>query len=170
MTADVRRQLAVYGTTFKDPRWQQVRPEVLCMVRRLRPTTNDHCRALLTAARCLMGAVESEDADTSLTDALTTVHIERYLRTLSARNAINQRPLLLRLLAVAKGLPSPAPPRRRKRPRSLSPTVADWMRQAESGTPMIDVLSHGCTSDTLKLISPHLPSGDIRTFRAALRG
>lgn len=170
MTADVRRQLAVYGTTFKDPRWLQVRPEVLCMVRRLRPTTNDHCRALLTAARCLLRAVEHENADTSLTDALTTVHIEQYLRTLSAKSAVNRRPLLLQLLAVAKGLPSPAPPRRRKRPRSLSPTVADWMRQAESGTPMTAVLSQGCTSDTVQVMSPHLPSGDIPAFRTVLRG
>jgi hypothetical protein len=170
MTADVRRQLAVYGTTFKDAWWQQVRPEVLCLVRRLRPTTKDYCRALLTAARCLFRAVANEDAGTSLTDALTTVHIERYLRTLNAKNAITRRPLLLRLMAIARGLPSPAPPRRRDRSRSLSPTVADWMRQAQSGTPMTDILSQGCTPKTLQVMSPHLPSGDIPAYRGVLRG
>ncbi len=44
------------------------------------------------------------------------------------------------------------------------------MRQAQSGGPVITVLAQGCTPDTLRAMSPHLPSGDIPSFRGVLRG
>lgn len=171
MTAAVRHRLEVYGARFTDPWWEGVRPEVLCLVRRLRPKTDDHCVDLLKAARGLLLAVRDDPGPATVTEALTTVNIERYLRTLNGKNATNQRPSLLRLMSLATDLPAPAArARRRERSDRLSDAEARWMRHAQSGDPVITVLAQGCTPDTLRVMSPHLPSGDIPSFREVLRG
>lgn len=171
MPSAVRRQLEIYGATIADPRWEMARPEVLCLVRRLRPKTDTSCANLLGAGRGLLMAVWDDRGTTSLTEALTTVNIEQYLRTLNAKNAANRRPLLLRLMAVATGIPLPASRRHSTRKQhNLSQADALWMQRAESGAPVIEVLANGCTADTLRAISPRLPAGDLASFREVLRG
>lgn len=171
MCAAVRHRLEIYGASFTEPWWEQVRPEVLCLVRRQRPKTEDNCRDLLKAAVGLLREVWDEQGPATLTDALTTLNIERYLRTLKGKNAINQRPTLLRLMGEATGLPDPVK-RDRRDPREdrLSQAEVQWMARAQSGAPVIIVLESGCTPDTLRVMSPHLPAGDISSFREVLRG
>ncbi len=76
MTAAVRHRLEVYGSSFTEPWWEAVRPEVLCLVRRLQPKTDDNCQDLLKAARGLLLAVRDDRGPATVTESLTTVNIE----------------------------------------------------------------------------------------------
>jgi hypothetical protein len=139
----------------------------LCLVRRQRPRTGEAAKKMLVSARGLVCA--QSEAPESLRDVLTTTRIEQYLRHLGAKNASNQRTLLMHMMADAHGLPT-ARSRRRQDPPTMSAAVEDWMRQCESGVPMREVLGNGCTRDSLRALTPHLPAGDIPAFREVLRG
>lgn len=162
-------KLKVYGSSFEDPRWQALRPEILCTVRRARPTNHSRAELLLVVTWGLVRMVLDERREATVAEALNTLDIERYLRTCPPSTVCYRRPALSALLSVAHGLPDlrQTPTGRAFR---LSEVGKRWLQQAEAATPMNRMLAEGVSTEQLRAISTHLPAGEIHSHREVLRG
>lgn len=165
----VVRRLETYGAAFDDPGWLTSRKEVLCIIRRARPMTDSRAKQMLIAAWGLLRNVHHERPEATLAEALNTLDIERYLRTCPRSTVPPRRPVLSVLLSAAHGLPD-----LRQQPTGrqvkLSDTGRKWLRQAEAGVPVSQMLADGCSADQLRAISAHLAAADVHADREVLRG
>jgi hypothetical protein len=168
LPSDAETVLATYGSRIDHRLWPTSQPEIVCVVRRSRPSGAVQTRLRLGVAWGLVQHASDQQV-VGLTAALNTLEIERYLSSRStAHQRGSYRAPLMDLLATAQGLPGGRP--KRAPSKGLTAEQQRWLVLVQREVPLAESLAAGLTPIQLENIGRTIERSMVAPFRGALRG